>query len=98
MLPAAMPRFPVRKFTVSEYHRLLEIGVVKEDAAIELLEGWVAPKFPHSPRHDATIGKVSRLLARVVPADRIARVQSAITTADSEPEPDLAVVVGPDDR
>src|SRR5438128_2109330 len=98
MLPAAMPRFPVRKFTVNEYHRLLEIGVLKEQDAVELLEGWVAPRFPHSPPHDATIGKASRQLAQVLPADRIVRVQSAITTADSEPEPDLAVVPGPDDR
>lgn len=33
--------FPVRRFTVEEYRRLGEIGVLTENERVELLEGWI---------------------------------------------------------
>src|SRR5262245_21493018 len=94
----SVPPFPIQPFTVDQYHQMIAAGLFHEDDRVELLEGWVTPKMPRNPPHDATIGKASCGLARVLPADRIVRVQSAITTTDSEPEPDLAVVPGPHDR
>jgi Uma2 family endonuclease len=35
-----------RRFTVAEYHRLIEIGVLDEDEPVELLEGIIAHKRP----------------------------------------------------
>lgn len=96
--PWPMPPDPVRRFTVDEYHQLIHIGMLTEDDDVELLEGWVTQKMARNPPHDSTVNKVTRRLAHVLPADWIVRVQSAITTDDSEPEPDLAVVTGPDDR
>jgi Uma2 family endonuclease len=93
--PAAQ-RF--RRFTVAEFHRMIEAGVFQEDDPIELLEGWIVQKMVKNPRHDATVDRVNELIAARVPADWRVRVQSAITTADSEPEPDLAIVRGPASR
>lgn len=92
------PPVPVRRFTVDEYHRLAEIGVLTEKDRVELLEGWIVPKMIRSPGHDGVLHQVSDLLRTMLPADRCIRIQSAITTADSEPEPDMAVVVGPQNR
>ena len=94
-LPAIVPPLPIRRFTVDEYHRLIEIGLLDEDDEVELLEGWIVPKMPRNPIHDALIAWVhNRVFAPRLPAGWYCRSQSAITTADSEPEPDLAVIRG----
>ncbi len=50
-----IPALRVRRFSVDEYHRLISAHVLGEDDAVELLEGWIVPKMPHLPRHDATV-------------------------------------------
>ena len=92
---ARIPPFPVYRFTVDEYHRLGESGILAEDDRVELLEGWIVPKMNHNPRHDATVDQGDELISALLPSEWRVRVQSAITTDDSEPEPDLAVVRGP---
>jgi Uma2 family endonuclease len=89
-----VPPLPTRKFTVAEYHRMLETGILTEDDAVELLEGWIVPKMPRKPPHDGTIQLIHAALLAHLPAGWTVRVQSALTTSDSEPEPDLAVVRG----
>lgn len=90
-----VPPYPVWRFTVAEYHRLLETGILGEDDDVELLEGWIVPKMTRSPAHDVAIELVDAALRAVLPAGWRVRIQSAITTSDSEPEPDLALVRGP---
>jgi Uma2 family endonuclease len=89
------PDFPVRRFSVDEYRRMGETGVLTENDQVELLEGWIVPKMNHNPRHDATVDQGDELISERLPSPWRVRVQSAITLEDSEPEPDLAVVVGP---
>jgi hypothetical protein len=89
-----MPPFPIRKFSVAEYHRMIDADVLTEDDAVELLEGWIVPKMPRKPPHDGTIQLTEDSLRRVLPGGWTLRIQSAITTSDSEPEPDLAAVRG----
>ena len=90
----SFPQFPVRRFTIEEYHRLSEVGLLGEEDRVELLEGLIVPKMIHKPPHDAAVelGNAA-LVARLPPGWRV-RIQSAVTTSDSEPEPDLAVVCG----
>ncbi len=93
-----IPPFPVRRFTVEEYHRMVRSGVLAEKDSVELLEGWIVPKMPHNPNHAATIDQASEVLRGKLPPPWRIRIQSAITTEDSEPEPDLALVLGPASR
>jgi Uma2 family endonuclease len=83
-----------RRFSVAEYHKLIEIGILTEDDNLELLEGYLVHKMSRNPPHDATIQKIMKRLFRILPPDWDLRVQSAITLTSSEPEPDLAVVRG----
>ncbi len=83
-----------RRFSVAEYHKLIEIGILTEDDNLELLEGYLVHKMSRNPPHDATIQKIMKKLLRLLPPDWDLRVQSAITVTTSEPEPDLAVVRG----
>jgi Uma2 family endonuclease len=86
--------FVPRLFTVDEYHRLGEVGVLTEDDRVELLEGVITPKMMHNPRHDATLTLVEETLRKYLPSGWFIRLQSSMTTADSEPEPDVAIVKG----
>lgn len=95
-----IPQAPaLRRFTVDEYHRMIDSGIIQEDHPVELIEGLVVYKMGRNPPHDAVIDTLQELLL-----DRIdrkkwrVRVQSAITTADSEPEPDLVIALGPASR
>ena len=94
-LPAVVPPFPVRRFTVDEYHQMIRIGVITEDDDVELLEGWIVPRTGRNPPHDAVISMVMMdVLMPRLPQGWFCRGQSAVTTSDSEPEPDIAVVRG----
>jgi Uma2 family endonuclease len=86
------PPYPVVRFSVDDYHRIAELGVLNEMDRIELLEGCLVPKMTHSPQHANTIETLSELLQRILPSGWRVRVQLPITTQDSEPEPDLAIV------
>ena len=86
---------PGKRFWVQEYHRMIAGGVFAEDERYELLDGVITPKMAKNPPHDGTIGLLSELLRPLLPPDSTLRIQSAITTLDSEPEPDLAIVRGP---
>jgi Uma2 family endonuclease len=88
-LPSSGPRI-----SVGEYHRLIEEGALREDDRVELLDGWIIAKMTHKPLHDGIIQIVSKRLAQFLPPGWEIRIQSAITTADSEPEPDIVVARG----
>jgi Uma2 family endonuclease len=83
-----------RRFSVSEYHRLIELGILTEDDNLELLDGYLVHKMSRNPPHDAAIQKGTKKWLRLLPAGWDLRVQSAITLAESEPEPDFAIVRG----
>jgi Uma2 family endonuclease len=86
---------PVRRFTVAEYHEMIKAGILTDEDQVELLEGWIIPKMPRNPPHDAIIAVIhNRVLGPLLPAGWFCRGQSAVTTSDSEPEPDLAVIRG----
>lgn len=86
--------FPNRRFTVDEYHHLIQTGVLTEDDPVELLEGRLVTKMPHNPPHDGTIQVTDEVIHRHLPTGWRIRIQSAITTTDSEPEPDLVIARG----
>jgi Uma2 family endonuclease len=83
-----------RRFTVPEYHRLIELGILTEDDNLELLEGYLVHKMTRNPPHDAALQMGAKTWHRLLPASWDLRVQSAITLGDSEPEPDFAIVRG----
>src|SRR5437762_1378211 len=89
------PPLPSYRFTLRQYHRMMETGVLTEHDRVELLEGRIVPKMPHNPPHDTAVDLTQTTITAILPAGWRVRVQSAVTLADSEPEPDVAVVRGP---
>jgi Uma2 family endonuclease len=82
------------RFTVEQYHRMISSGGFDDDTPLELLEGWIVYKMGHNPVHDVVVKLVATMLDRALNDSWHTRVQSAITTSDSEPLPDVAVVAG----
>lgn len=89
-----VPPFPIYQIGVQRYHEMIQKGVYTEDDPVELLEGWIVPKMPRNPEHDTAIGLADAALRTILPPGWRVRVHNAVTTGDSEPEPDLAVVAG----
>lgn len=73
---------------------MIQAGILTEDDRVELLEGWIVPKMPHNPPHDGTIQSAGEVISSHLPPGWRVRTQSVVTTSDSEPEPDLAIVRG----
>lgn len=91
---AQIPPWPVRRFTVKEYQQLGEFGVLTHEDRVELLEGWIVPKMNQKPAHGYAVGVLTEWMQRHLPSGVIVRCQLPMTTADSEPEPDVAIVRG----
>jgi len=89
------PTLPVHRFSVDQYHKMIETGTLSEDDRVELLEGLIVPKMPRNPPHDGSIQLADEAIRPNLPSGWQLRIQSAITTDDSEPEPDLTIVEGP---
>jgi len=81
-----------RRFSVEEYHRLIDVGVLHEDEHVELLEGVIVQMSPQKERHARAIVRLTRWLVRTLGDEYRVRPQLPLTFVDSEPEPDLAVV------
>jgi Uma2 family endonuclease len=83
-----------RKFTVDEYDRLIEQGILTEDDRVELLEGYVVLKMPGNPPHDSSVTATHTLLSGVIPTGWVARCQVGTALSESRPEPDIAIARG----
>lgn len=91
---AAVPPEPVVPLTVEQYHDMARAGILLDGDPIELLEGWLVKKKTKHPSHSASTAKTRRHLERIIPDGWSVDSQEPITTDDSEPEPDLAVIRG----
>jgi Uma2 family endonuclease len=84
---------PVRRFSVAEYHRMVEAGILGEDDRVELIEGVIVEMTPQGPRHARLIQRLCDPAFARVPVDHVVRCQLPLTLGPgSEPEPDVAIV------
>ncbi len=82
-----------RRFTVYEYHRMGEAGILHEDDRVELIEGELVDMTPIGGRHAACVRELNRLLVKRVGDEMRVDVQNPIRLGEhSEPQPDLAVI------
>lgn len=87
-----------RVFSVDEYHRMGEAGILTEDDRVELIEGEIVQMTPVGSRHAACVDRLNQLLGRALGQRAIIRIQSPIHLSDlSEPEPDLTLLVPRED-
>src|SRR3954469_10711690 len=54
----------VRPFTVTEYHRMAEVGILHEDDIVDLIEGRIVEMSPKGSEHVWCVNRLNRLFAR----------------------------------
>ncbi len=83
----------LKRFSVEEYHRLLEIGFLNEDDRIELIRGDLVERAAKGTKHIFCCQELSGILHILVNRQAISRCQDPIIlTSGSEPEPDFTIV------
>ena len=96
VLPIApVEGLPLRRFTLDEYHSLIETGFFDEEERVELLEGVLVSMSPIHPPHANAVDLLLLVFSGLLTRGGIRiRVQAPISIADSdsEPEPDLILL------
>ena len=84
---------PRHRFSVDDYYRMAESGILKEHDRVELIEGEIVEMTPIGSRHAAVVDRLNRSL-RMLPEERyLVRVQSPVRLdPHSEPQPDVSVL------
>ena len=93
--PVQAPVVPreTRKFTVEEYFRMVEAGILLEDERVELIEGEILLMPPIGPPHNGGVNRYTRVFRRFPIEWFTLQVQGPVRLdAHSAPEPDLALL------
>ena len=90
----AQPATPSRHlFTVDEYYRLAEVGVLTATDRVQLIDGEIIDMPPIGPGHSSSAERVNTLLRSRLGASVQVRGQNPVRLGPrAEPEPDVAVV------
>ncbi len=82
-----------RRFTVHEYHRMAEVGILHEDDRVELIEGDIVEMNPIGGRHAFCVNELNRILVPLVGNEATISIQNPVRLSDYyEPQPDVAVL------
>jgi Uma2 family endonuclease len=85
-------------FSVSEFHRLFELGFFSEDERVELIRGEIIKMAAKGTRHVVCCTRLNTSLSRLSAGKAILRCQDPISLSpDSEPEPDFTIAKLKDD-
>lgn len=91
--PTPSPTLETRKFTVAEYYRMGEAGILKPDERVELVEGEIIVMPPIGPQHAGNVDYLNAIFARYATGRFHVRIQSPIRLDErSEPQPDAAIL------
>jgi Uma2 family endonuclease len=80
------------RFTVDEYHRMGQAGILGED--VELIGGTLVVREPVGSRHAGTVNRLSYLWFSRVGTRAVVQAQNPVEFPEqrSEPQPDIAVL------
>jgi Uma2 family endonuclease len=98
VMSRALESVAQRRFTVEEYHRMAETGILGPDERVELIRGFIREMSPKNWAHVAATKVIVGILDDAL-RGRASVYQEAPLLAgsiDSEPEPDILVCSNPD--
>ena len=88
---ASAPR--KRRFTVAEYYRMAEVGILRPEERVELIEGEIIVMAPIGPNHAWSVDLDIPLFSRYAGDRFLIRIQNPIHLDDgSEPQPDISLL------
>lgn len=84
---------PRLKFSVEQYHRMGESGILPPDCRVELLDGEIVPMTPIGSRHAGCVKRLNRLFSAAFADRAIVQIQDPVILGEfSEPEPDVVLL------
>jgi Uma2 family endonuclease len=82
-----------RRFTVDEYHRMGEAGILTEQDRVELIRGEVVQMSLIGSRHAGCVAALTHTLVTALGSRAILWPQNPVTLPpDSEPQPDIVLL------
>lgn len=86
------------RFSVTEYHRMIEMGLLTREHRVELIRGEIVDKMATGEDHTFVVIQLGDLLIPALGGKVVFSTQNPVVLADSEPEPDLAILQRRADR
>jgi Uma2 family endonuclease len=81
------------RFSVDDYYRMAETGVLKPDARVELLDGEIIDMSPIGPFHGGVNKYLNMVFAAAAKGRWVMGIQDPVRLGDhSEPQPDLMLL------
>ena len=81
------------KFTVDQYMRMAEVGILAREDKVELVDGVILEMAPIGRPHELRVNRLVRLFIGVVPENVEVSIQGTIHLNDmTGPEPDIALL------
>jgi Uma2 family endonuclease len=88
-------QIPTRRWSRTEYDRLIALGIIQEDERLELLAGELVLRDRQSPGHAFSIEVLGEALRHAIGSgSHVCTLSPIALDSESEPEPDLSVVPG----
>jgi len=82
-----------RRFTVHEFQRMGEAGILGEDDRVELIDGEIVTMPPIGPRHASCVRRLVAMLSPLVGSSAIVDVQNPLRLGEhAEPQPDVVLL------
>jgi len=82
-----------RRFTVDEYHRMGDVGLLAEDDRVELIAGEIIEMTPIGSRHAVSVARLAMLFQERLGRRVVVWPQNPIRLGEhSEPQPDVALL------
>jgi Uma2 family endonuclease len=81
------------RFSVADYYRMGETGVIKPGMRVELLDGRIIDMSPIGPLHGGSVNRLIRLFSRLSAGRWLISAQNPVYLDEfSEPQPDLMLL------
>jgi Uma2 family endonuclease len=86
------------KFTVDDYHRMADAGILSPGDRVELIDGEILEMTPIGVRHARQVTRIAARLTTDLRGRGVVSVQNPVRLSElSEPQPDITVLrPGPD--
>ncbi len=80
------------RFSVDEYYKMIELGLLKNYEKSEIIEGELIPNMPIGDRHAYVVDILTEEIIKNKPEKLRVRVQNPLRLSDyNEPEPDIVL-------
>lgn len=80
------------RFTVDEFLRMAETGILAEDDRVELLDGQIVEMSPIGPRHAGCVKSLIRLFSPAADRAVVSAQDPVVLGPHAAPQPDLAIL------